>query len=101
MNHDAWVKARAAEILRALGRVERDLEGEALVSLACLSTGSEAYRAAVGVDPPETLDNDVTAAYWEAAANGASPPEKSSTERARQIDAINRFEASLRLESRR
>lgn len=101
MTHDEWIYERVAELLRALGKIERDMEGEALVSMACLCIDHGEYRVAVGSAPSPNIDKDVATAYWDAVAKDVPIPEKSPTERARQLEAIRRFEEALGLAPRR
>lgn len=95
MTHREWIRERATNLLRSLGTIERDMEGEAVVSLVCLNSEATSYRATVGVAPPATLDKEVAAAYWDAVAMNPQMPRAPGVERERQIAATNRFEASL------
>jgi hypothetical protein len=97
MTHDEWIQHRVAELLMGIGKIERDMEGEALVSLGCLTSGDEAYRAAVGAAPPGNLDKAIAAAYWDAVARDVPLPPPVVGERERMLAAVRRFEEEMGL----
>lgn len=99
MTHEEWIHERVAELLKGLGKIERDMEGEALVSLWCL-TNDGAYSASVGSAPPPNINKDVAAAYWETVASGAPISEPTPSEQERVRAAVRRFEEQMAVATR-